>query len=319
MDLIWWILIFIISLYALIKGADWFLVSAEKIGLYFGLSPFIIGVTIVAMGTSFPELFTAIAAGIKGVTEVIPASAIGSNIANILLVVGIVSVVGGKLVISKNLIDIELPLLSIGTVILLGVIWPWQGEEVMIIRSEAILLVLAYLGYLFYTVMHKEPGDEEARKELSKPLKVTIKDWFVLVSGVFCLALGANFLVDSVIEISGMLGLAVGVISIIAVAVGTSLPELVVSVKAAFNNKSEIAIGNIFGSNAFNSFMVIGIPGIFTTIKLDEATFTIGLPVMVMATFLFVISGISKKIYNWEGLFFLLFYILFIGKILEIF
>lgn len=316
MNLIW-ILIFVASLYVLVKGADWFLISAEKIGLSFGLSPFIVGVTIVAMGTSFPELFTAIAAGMKGVTEVIPANAIGSNIANILLVVGIASVVGGKLVVSKNLIDIELPLLSIGTVILLGVIWPWRGEAVVVTRPESMLLVLTYLGYLLYTVIHKEPGEEEASGSLTS--RVTGKDWLILMGGVICLTLGAKFLVDSVIEISEMLGVAVGVVSIIAVAIGTSLPELVVSVKAALNDKSEIAIGNIFGSNAFNSFMVIGIPGIFTTVQLDDPTFMIGLPVMVMATFLFVISGISKRIHSWEGIFFLSLYVLFVAKILNIF
>ncbi len=318
MNLIW-ILIFLISLYVLIKGADWFLAGAEKMGLYLGMSPFMVGVTIVAMGTSFPELFTAVAAGVKGVTEVIPANAIGSNVANILLVVGIASVVGKKLVVSKNLIDIELPLLAIGTVILLGVIWPWAGEEAPVVtRPESALLVLTYLGYLVYTITHKDP-DEVVNEIGSKPDRISLRDWVALFGGVACLALGAKFLVESVVEMAEMFGVAVGVVSIIAVAVGTSLPELVVSVKAALKGDSEVAIGNIFGSNAFNSFMVIGIPGIFTTVKLDDPTFMIGLPVMVMATFLFVISGISKKIHSWEGIFFLSLYLLFVGKILNIF
>ncbi len=315
-----WILVFIISLYLLIKGADCFLVGAEKIGLFFGLSPFIVGVTIVAMGTSFPELFTAIAAGMKGVTEAIPANAIGSNITNILLVVGISAVIGGKLTVSKNLIDVELPLLATGTVILLGVIWPWRGEEVSVVtRPESILLVLTYLSYLLYTILHKEPGDEEIKKSRVKVEKITAKDYLFLFGGLLSLSLGAKFLMDSVIEISEMFGVAVGVVSILAVALGTSLPELVVSVRAALQKRPEIALGNIFGSNAFNSFMVIGIPGIFTTIQLDEPTFMIGVPMMGLVTLLFVISGISKRIHSWEGLFFISLYLLFVGKILNIF
>lgn len=320
MNLIIWILIFTVSLYVLMKGADWFIASAEKIGFYLGLSPFIIGMTIIAIGTSFPELFTAIAAGVKGVTELIPASVIGSNIANILLIVGIAAVIGGKLTVSKNPIDIELPLLSIGTVILFGVIWPWgETESVVITRPESMFLVLTYLGYFFYMVMHKKSGGEGANLDYLKQSRVAKKDWFILIGGVICLALGAKFLVDSVIEISEIIGVGIGVISIITVAVGTSLPELVVSVKAALNNKPEIAIGNIFGSNAFNSLIVIGIPGIFTMIQVDDSTFTIGLPLMIMATFLFVTLVILKRIHRWEGIFFLSLYILFIAKLMNIF
>ncbi len=296
------------------------MVGAEKIGLFLGLSPFIVGVTIVAMGTSFPELFTAIAAAMKGVTEAIPANAIGSNITNILLVVGISAVIGGKLTVSKNLIDVELPLLATGTVILLGVIWPWRGEEVSVVtRPESILLVLTYLSYLLYTILHKELGDEDIKKSRVKANKIVTKDYLFLFGGLLSLSLGAKFLMDSVIEISEMFGVAVGVVSILAVAFGTSLPELVVSVRAAFQKRPEIALGNIFGSNAFNSFMVIGIPGIFTTIQLDEPTFMIGVPMMGLVTLLFVISGISKRIHSWEGLFFISLYLLFVGKILNIF
>ncbi len=330
-------LIFVLSLFFLVAGADVFLKSAEKIGIAFGLSPFIIGVTIVAFGTSFPELFTAMVAAFRGVTEIIPANAIGSNIANILLVVGVSAVVGKKLVVTKNLIDIDLPLLSIGTVILIGVIFPW-GEEgpVLITRPESVILLLAYGAYLLYTFFHEEDEDRlekiPTRKERrghiitkgknlqEKPkVKVTIKEWVFLFGGGLTLALAAKYLVDSIIGISDYLGIGVGVISILAVAIGTSLPELVVSAKAAFRGKPEVALGNVFGSNVFNSFIVIGLPGIFTNIEVDAVTFSIGFPIMIFATLLFVISGISKCIYNWEGIFFIALYVIFIGKVLELF
>ena len=317
MNLVFWIIIFAVSLYALIKGADLFVFGAEKIGLRMGLSPFVIGVTIVAIGTSFPELFVSLAAGFKGVTEAIPATVVGSNIANILLIGGLSAIVGKKLVIGKNLIDVELPLFSIGTIILLVTIWPWNGEEVIITRPESILLILTYISYLLYTIVHRETGGKE--EEIKARPKLVAKDGLFLLSGIILLVAGAKFLIDSVVEISEIIGMAVGVISIIAVAVGTSLPELVVSVKAALKGKSDIAIGNILGSNTFNSFIVMGVPGLITTIHFDNATFLIGIPMLICATFLFVISGISNRIYSWEGILYLFLYTLFVGKILNIF
>ncbi len=335
-------IIFLVSLFFLVMGADWFLKSAEKMGLAIGLSPFIVGVTIVSFGTSFPELFTAITAAFAGVTEIIPANAIGSNIANILLVVGISAIVGGKLVVTKSLIDIDLPLLAIGTVILMGVIWPWEGGEAIITRWESVILLATYGAYLLYTFFHQDersfgeedeedkiPTRKERRKhivvnikkekEIKERPKITLVDWIYLIGGGVALTFSAKYLIDSVINISEILNVAVGVISIVGIAIGTSLPELIVSAKAAFNKKSEIALGNVFGSNVFNSFVVIGIPGIFTDINLDNPTFAIGLPIMILATLLFVISGISRRIHNWEGIFFLSLYIIFVGKILGLF
>ncbi len=332
-------IIFIASLFFLVLGADWFLKSAEKMGLALGLSPFIVGVTIVAFGTSFPELFTAMSAAFIGVTEIIPANAIGSNIANILLVVGASAVVGRKLVVTKSLIDVDLPLLTIGTVILIGVIYPWRGEDsIVITRPESIILVLTYGFYLLYTVFHKEdltedldlpetlPSRKERRKhivvnkkEIKEKPKIVLLDWIILIGGGVVLAISAKYLVESVISIAEILNIGVGVVSILAVSLGTSLPELVVSIKAAFNQKPEVALGNVFGSNVFNSFIVIGLPGIFTNIHLDEPTFAIGLPVMFFATLLFVISGISRRIHNWEGIFYLSLYVIFTGKILGLF
>ena len=131
--------------------------------------------------------------------------------------------------------------------------------------------------------------------------------------------LGAKYLVESVINLSDMFNIGAGVIAITAIAIGTSLPELIVSVRAAVQRKSEIALGNIFGSNLFNMLVVIGLPGLFTTLPLDEKTFSIGLPVMAAATLLFVVSGISRRIHMWEGAFYLILYVFFIGKLFELF
>lgn len=330
-------LVFALSLFFLVYGADIFLKSAEKIGLALGLSPFVVGVTIVAFGTSFPEVFTAMTALFMGVTEIIPANAFGSNIANILLVVGLSAVVGKKLVVTKSLIDVDLPLLAIGTAILMAIFLPFSGgEEASISRPESAILLITYVAYLLYTFFHKEEEEEieemeklpsrrerrghlTTQEEKTKRPKVSFKDIVLLLLGGVFLAVAAAFLVDSVVGISEVLGVGVGVVSILAVAIGTSLPELVVCVKAAMQNKPEVALGNVFGSNTFNTFVVIGLPGIFGKISIDEPTLLIGFPVLVISTLLFVISGISRRIHSWEGVFFLALYVIFTGKILGIF
>jgi len=326
--IIFWIIVFIISLAVLIKGADWLITSAEKIGLAFGLSPFIVGVTIVGVGTSFPELISSFVAVFKGVPDVVAANAIGSNIANILLIIGVSAVIGKRLIVTKSLIDLDLPLLAISTVLLLGVVWDKQ-----ITFGESLLMLVTYGIYLLYTVLHKDtedtgeiaeflPSRQERRKhiaahkkeEFTRP-KLIAKDFILLVAGILGLVFGAKYLIDALVNLSAMLNIATGVIAITAVAVGTSLPELLVSAKAALQKKSEIALGNIFGSNVFNALVVIGLPGLFHVLPVDNQIFTIGVPTMALATLLFVISGISRRIHMWEGAFYLLLYVLFIAKL----
>jgi cation:H+ antiporter len=323
-----WIIVFAVSLAVLVKGADWLIGSAEKIGLSMGLSPFIVGVTIVGVGTSFPELISSFASVFQGVPEVVAANAIGSNIANILLIVGVSALIGRKLVVSKSLIDLDLPLLAISTVLFLGI--AFDGK---ITIGESVLMVATYVVYLFYTVFNKDEETEElqeilpSRQERRKNVlahkkegtfyrpKVYFIDFIFLAIGILALVVGAKYMIEALVNISSILNIATGVIAITAVAVGTSLPELLVSAKAAMQNKSEVALGNIFGSNVFNILVVVGLPGLFKNLPIDSQTFSIGIPAMALATLLFVISGISRRIHMWEGAFYLAVYVLFIAKL----
>lgn len=326
--LIFWIVVFVVSLFVLVKSADWLIGSSEKIGLSLGMSPFVVGVVIVGLGTSFPELISSFVAISKGVTDVVTANAVGSNIANILLIVGVAAIIGRKLSVTKSLINLDLPLLSITTVLLLGVAWDKQ-----VTVGESIILLVSYVIYLLYTILHHDdeegeeitdllPSRQERREHIAahksskfKRPKIERGDIVLLVVGIVGLIFGAKYLIDSLIIISETLNVGTGVIAITAVSIGTSLPELLVSAKAALKKKSEVALGNVFGSNVFNALVVIGLPGLFGTLSLDAQTFSIGLPVMAFATLLFVISGISRKIHIWEGAFFIIFYIFFIGKL----
>ncbi len=336
MLLLSWVGIFIISLAVLIKSADVFTESSEKIGLAFKIPSFIVGIAIVSIGTSLPELVTSLIAVSKNETEIVAANAIGSNIANIFLVIGFSSIVARKMSIKRSLINLDLPLLACVTTLLIFILWDKQ-----ITFIEGIIAILTYLVYSLYLVSsgrerkilsHKNTNDKDSnhlpatRIDRLKILKRLWKRHEKLEKGVFptlllsaiFLYLGANYTIESMINIADSLNIATPLIAMSAMAIGTSLPELVVSVRASIKRKYEIALGNIFGSNIFNALIVIGIPALFTTLKVDEITFSVGIPFLVGATVLYLISGISRKIYNWEGMMYLMIYILFLVKIFGI-
>ncbi len=328
--LILWILIFILSLAILVKSADWFVESAEKIGLALKISPFIIGMTIVAIGTSFPELASSIAATLKGATEIVAANTVGSNVANILLIVGLSAVAARALIVRRSLIDLDAPLLGVATFLFIFVMWDKE-----IVFGEGILLIFGFLIYLLYTIFHRRESEEppEAaevlpsrveRREIEakiekKPEKLNFRVFLFLILGMAGLAVGANYTIEAMLKISDILKIATSLVAITALAIGTSLPELVVSIQAASKKKYEIALGNIFGSNVFNILLVAGIPALIRPLVVDELTFGIGLPFLVIATLLFIISGISRRIHIWEGAMYLLLYILFIVKLCGLF
>jgi len=335
--LIIWILVFVASLAVMLKGSDWLLESAEKIGVAIGLSPFIVGVLLVGVGTSFPELVSSIFAVVQGATDIVVANAIGSNIANILLVIGLSAVVARKLVVTKSLIDLDLPLVALATVLILGIV-----RDGVVLRTESILLVVAYIVYFFYILSEQSAAKEKAQphdvveiipakkqRALERASRMSMRglrdpssmfrQFLLLIVGIAGLALGAKYLIDSVIAISEIIGIATGAIALAAVAFGTSLPEVLVSIKAARQGKSEVALGNIFGSNVFNVLAVVGIPGLFSTLEVSTQTLAVGVPTLIAATVLFVISGISKRIYKWEGMMYVIIYLFFLGSIFGIF
>lgn len=338
MTLIAWIIIFIASLAVLVKSADWFVESSEKIGLSLKISPFIVGVTIVALGTSLPELASSLAAAIKGAGEIVAANVVGSNIANVLLIVGVSAVAARTLIVKRSLIDLDAPLLGATTALFIFVML-----DGLINFSEGLLLLLAFLVYFLYTIFHRReeiltpelveilPGGakieilpsrtERRHLQMQKDKKegLDAKVFLFLILGLVGLVIGANYTIEAVTKISEIAGISTALVAITALAVGTSLPELVVSFRAALKKKYEIALGNVFGSNVFNALFVAGAPALLAPLAVDPLTFNIGLPFLVAATLLFLISSISRRIHLWEGLMYLLIYAAFIVKLLNLF
>ena len=303
-------IVFIISLFGLVKGADFLIQGAERVGRYFQMPPFVIGALIVGVGTSLPEVASSFAALFAEENQIVVANAVGSNIANILLVIGLSAVVGQRIVSTKNLTDIEVPLLISATALFIG-----TAYDGIVTQSEAAILFLGFIIYLSYLLIHPDESGDNQNPEEPKVTKLVAKDFVMLIGGGLALAFGAKYLIDAVVAFGTIFGIPTGIIAISAVAVGTSLPEILVSITAVLRGKTDMAIGNVFGSNIFNILLMVGLVGLFSDLSIDEQTFSVGLPFLGAITILFMVSALSKRIHIWEGLFYLLIYLFFMLKI----
>lgn len=321
LEIISWGSIFILSLVFLLKSADMFTDAAEEIGLFFKLPSFVIGVTIVALGTSLPELVTAVFAVIGGFSEIAVGTAVGSNIANIFLILGVISIIGKKMKLTYEILNVDLPILMASAFLMAVMIV--DGEFTM---PEAILSLVALSVYLFRIVSSDEPrhaGEQKrVKKDITEALSLTAKisnfpkrSFGKLFFGMILIVVSAKFTIDSAVELSTIFGLSKEVVGASIIAFGTSLPELAVSYRAALRGKAEIAIGNVLGSNIFNALGVMGVAGLFGTIFVPMSILTFSLPIMILATILYLFITQDKEITNWEGAFLLVFYVLYIGKL----
>ena len=305
------LIILILSLAVLVKSSDGFVQSAERIGRAFGLPAFIIGVTIVALGTSLPELISSIMAVIKGSSEIVTGGVVGSNIANICLILGIGMVLAKKLDISHNLLYVDLPFL-VGSAGLMAFLI-WDGGLTFL---EGLILLGAALVYVHYTITHRQEQSEEEPKISAE--KITWKTILILLGSCLGLFLGAKFTIDSVIELSALLGIGTEIIAMSLIAVGTSLPELMVTISAVRKGHAELAVGNVIGSNVFNSLVVMGIPVWWGELFVPKNILTFSLPLMLGVTLLCFFMTQEKQITRWEGGLLLLFYAVFLGKIWDV-
>ncbi len=308
MDLLIWSGIFILSLGVLVKASDWFVEGAEKIGLALGIPSFIIGVTIVALGTSLPELASSISAVLAGSSEIVAGNAIGSNITNILLVMGLVALVSKKkIIIERNLMDTDIPILVSSALILWLLI-----SDLKLTIVDAVILLVAMGIFLAYTFEKPDNELEEELTDLPERQKIEWKTIVMVLGSGVLIYFGANYTVSAIQEISTLLGIGTGVIALSLVALGTSLPEVLVSVSAARKGNTGIAFGNVIGSNIFNTFAVMSIPRFFGEVIIPAEINDFSLPMMVGVTLLFTIMCLSKRISRFEGMLLILFYVIFL-------
>jgi len=285
----------------LVNGADWFVDGAAGIADRMGIPQLVIGLTIVAMGTSAPEAAVSITAALKDNAGITIGNVVGSNILNILIILGITSVIV-TIAVAKSTVFIDIPVMVAATLIL--IFFGYTGNEISFV--EGVLLWVAFIGYLAYMVVTaKKNKQETTEKENNSPF------WKLLIATILGLVLivwGSNVSVDAATNIAQKLGMSERFIGLTIVALGTSLPELFTSVSAAIKGKADIAIGNIVGSNIFNILFIVGttaliIPVVFEAKFLIDATIAIAAAIFL---FLFVVK--SKKLTRPAGIFMLLCY-----------
>jgi cation:H+ antiporter len=299
------------ALFVLVRGADLFVEGAKRIGAHLGMSSFAIGVLIVGLGTSLPELASSMAAVLAGSTEIVIANAVGSNITNILLIVGILAMLGGPVVINKNLLKTELPIFSIATIHFIASVY-----DGVIDRIEALLLFGTLSAYLWYLFSSSNDAKDEMAVEKVRT-RPSMKDVVFVVLGIVAVLLGAHYTVEMAVNIATGLAIPLGLVSIGAIAIGTSLPELFVSLQAIKSKEVDLAIGNIFGSNAFNILLVVGIPGLIAPLVAGEVVMELGLVVMLAASLILFVNGLARQVQKWEGVMMILFFVFFLVKLVQ--
>lgn len=270
MEIFVWLLILPVGLVLLVKGADFFVGGACALATRLGVAQLVIGLTVVAMGTSLPEAAVSISAVIKGNADITIGNVVGSNILNILIILGLSSLIT-PLAVEKSTITIDLPFLTGVSILLL-----LQGLDGTIGLADGIVQILLFILYLTYLFWSAKKSNGQNSEQNTEPNKDTERKsqaiWKILLLCVLGLAMtvaGSNLAVDAACGIAKKLGMSERFIGLTIVALGTSLPELVTSVTAARKGKADIAIGNIVGSNIFNILFVVGIsalvhPVIFT-------------------------------------------------------
>ena len=252
------IVLLVVGFVMLIKGADWFVDGAAGIAARFGIPQLVIGLTIVAMGTSAPEAAVSINAAMSGNAGITIGNIIGSNILNVFLILGITAAIT-TVAVQHSTVKWEMPFMHVITIVL-AVLGMTGGEIVLWEGIVLWALFLVYLGYLFR--MARNGSTEEETEELL-PLW---KQLLMLVVGIVCIVFGSDLTVDNATIIAESLGMDDRLIGLTIVAFGTSLPELVTSVTAARKGKADIAIGNIVGSNIFNILFVVGTTALITPV-----------------------------------------------------
>lgn len=302
-ELLTYIAIFAVSLFALLKASDFFVAAAEKIGLSFGIPPFIIGVTVVAFGTSLPELASSIAAVVEGSSDIVIGNVVGSNIANVALVLGLVAIIGKEIKVHETIMHTDIPLLVLSAFLLWFVVY--DGEVTIF---EAIFLLIALVIFLLNSLT----GNKD--DEVERP-KITWQTIVILIASAVVIKFGADYTVLGIVKLSGLMGIGSAVIAQSLVALGTSLPEVFVSIAAIKKGQTDIAVGNVLGSNIFNTYAVMSIPAFIGPLVIPPEVLQFSLPFMVALTIALAVMCISKTISRWEGYMLMLFYVFFLVKL----
>lgn len=338
------VLFLIIGIIILVKGADFFVDGASSLAKKLRIPAIVIGLTVVSFGTSAPELAVSLSSAIKGESDMALGNVVGSNIVNILVVLGLASVIS-PVIVKKSLVKREIPFL-IGTTILLfifaidALLSGFNGTQNILSRGECLVFIAGIIAFCYMSIVfaNKEAkaeihleNEESTNEVISSDNENDIKDmplWkslLFLILGLAAVVLSANFLItDPATKIAESIGISAGleptnvkqVVALTVVAIGTSLPELVTSVVAAKKGENEIAIGNVVGSNIFNILFICGISGLITPLTMSSEMITDLLISLGISVILFAMAKKDGKITRKNGAILLCLYVIYLAYIL---
>lgn len=305
------ILLLLVGFVALIYGAEKLVDGASSLAAKSGIPKIVIGLTIVAFGTSAPEMVVNVFAAANNNTGIVLGNIIGSNLFNVLGILGICSVIA-PLSVKSNTTWLEIPLSLLAAVALYvmanDVLFDSLDENILT-RTDGVVLLLFFIIFLVYNITLSINNPEDIG-ENTKTYSYT-KDVFFIVVGLAGLVIGGRLIVTSAVEIAESFGLSERVIGLTIVSIGTSLPELATSVVAVRKQNLDIAIGNVVGSNIFNIFLILGLSTVVTPIVVPPGAFVdIGLNIIAgLLLFVFIFTGKGRSLERWEGIIFLTIYI----------
>lgn len=310
------IIFLIIGFVVLIKGADVFVDGASSIALNCKLSKMLIGLTIVAFGTSAPEFAVSVKSIISNNSDMVLGNVIGSNILNILFIVGICSLIK-PISVKSNTVKKEIPIVML----ISGLLFFLAMDNLFVLnineisRNDGFIILLFFTIFIYYLISimrnkHDNDADENAKYGIGKSIIFT-------VLGIICIVLGSNVVVDSASSIATMLGVSQKMIALTVVAFGTSLPELVTSIVSTKKGEQEILVGNIVGSNIFNIGVVLGLPvALFGGVQAIGFNIIDLITMIIAAILLFIFSYKDNKISKLEGMIFLLIFIIYYSYVI---
>ena len=295
------ILYILIGVVVVLWGADRLTEGAVGVAERLHIPQLVIGLTIVAIGTSMPEFCVSFVSALKGTADLAVGNVVGSNIFNSLLIVGITAMVA-PMTILKSTVRLDIPFALLASVMLAA--FCYDGE---LTRLDAGILFGLFLVFMFITLQHAKRGEKKEESEENEDAKErerTMAVWkmvALILVGLACLVLGSNVFVDGATKVAAALGVSDAVIGLTVVAMGTSMPELATSVVAARKGNSGIAIGNVLGSNVFNILLVIGLTGVINPMHIQGITW-IDLSMLILSMVLLLLFSYTKyTIARWEG------------------
>ena len=318
------LLFLVIGFVLLIKGADFFVEGSSSVAKRLHVPSIIIGLTIVAMGTSLPETAVSVSASLTGNNELAVSNVVGSNIFNLMVVIGVCAVLS-TVNVAKDTIkrDIPFSLICAGFLMLLGIVGLGDKSGMTLGHLDGVIFLVLFAGYIFCMIkialkanregrkVEIEGGSDEEIKLLSVPMSIVF-----IVGGAIAIAIGGDMTVDAASRIASELGMSQTLIGLTIVSIGTSLPELVTSIVAARKNEVDMALGNAIGSNVFNILMVLGIASAISQISIITENIIDLCVLIVFTVCVWIFAGTRKKIGKIEGVCMVALYAAYAGYII---